>query len=187
VSRIVALLVAGAAVTAQAEPATYTFDPTHTSAHFEVSHFGTSTLHGRFDRKQGSVVVDRAAHTGRIEVTIEVASVSTGVPAFDRRLQEPDLLDGARFSEARFVGDRLVFDGDRLAEVGGELTIAGRSNPVVLKAIRFDCYTSPLFKREVCGGDFEATLQRSQWGLAGGWPGTETVRLLIQAEAVRQP
>ena len=40
---------------AQAEVATYSIDPTHTFVTFEANHFGTSTLRGRFDKKEGSV------------------------------------------------------------------------------------------------------------------------------------
>ena len=44
----------------------------------------------------------------------------------------------------------------------------GQTHPVVLKANKFNCYINPLFKREVCGGDFETTIQRSQWGVIWG-------------------
>ena len=44
---------------AQAEISTYTIDPTHTFVTFEASHFGTSTLRGRFDKKEGSVTLDQ--------------------------------------------------------------------------------------------------------------------------------
>ena len=64
----------------------------------------------------------------------------------------------------------------------------GKSNPVTLKANLFNCYQNPMFKREVCGGDFETTIKRSQWGvdygLEVGIP--DDVRLLIQVEAVKQ-
>ena len=59
---------------------------------------------------------------------------------------------------------------------------------MTLKATRFNCYVNPMIKREVCGGDFEATIDRSRWGmdhaLQMGAP--DQVRLLVQVEAVRQ-
>ena len=70
----------------------------------------------------------------------------------------------------------------------GSLTLRGKAMPVTLKASNFNCYTSPMLKREVCGGDFETTIKRSQWGvnygLEFGMP--DDVRLLIQVEAVKQ-
>jgi len=38
---------------------------------------------------------------------------------------------------------------------------------VTLKSQRFNCYTHTMLKREVCGGDFETTIQRSRWAWAG--------------------
>jgi polyisoprenoid-binding protein YceI len=45
-----------------------------------------------------------------------------------------------------------------------------------------------MLKREVCGGDFEATLVRSQYGIDYGlkWGFPDAVRLVIQVEAVKQ-
>ena len=55
-----------------------------------------------------------------------------------------------------------------------------------MKATLFNCYLNPLLKREVCGGDFETTIQRSlwgiNWGLDLGIP--DRVRLVVQVEAV---
>ena len=74
------------AITAHASNATYTIDPTHTFATYEIAHFGTSTNRGRFDRKEGTVQLDKAAKTGRVEVTIDTASVNTGVAQLDKHL-----------------------------------------------------------------------------------------------------
>jgi polyisoprenoid-binding protein YceI len=51
---------------------------------------------------------------------------------------------------------------------------------------RFNCYQNPLIKRQVCGGDFETTVERSQWGILWGlnFGFEDKVRLLIQIEAI---
>ncbi len=186
--RAIALALLAGASAAQAQTASYAIDPTHTFASFEIRPAGISTLTARFDRKQGSLEFDRAGRSGKVDITVEIASVNTGVPALDKRLQDKDIFDAAAFPTARFVSARFAFDGDKLAEVAGTLTLHGKSDDVTLKASNFNCYTSPLFRREVCGGDFEATLQRSRWGLAPGLPATvaDSVRLLVQIEAIRQ-
>ena len=173
---------------AQASSPTYTIEPTHTFVTFEVSHFGTSFNRGRWDRKEGTVQFDRAARTGRVELTIDMGSINSGVAQFDSHLKSKDFFNAAEFPTARFVGDKFVFNGDKVAAVEGTLTMLGKSNPVTLKANQFNCYTNPIFKREVCGGDFEATIQRSQWGITYGMPvvAPDSVRLLIQVEAIRQ-
>lgn len=173
---------------ASADDGSHVLDPTHTFVHFELLHAGTTTLRVRFDRKAGVVQFDRAARSGRVEITIEMPSLSSGDAAFDALLRGKDLFDVASHPQAVFVGDRFVFAGDQVAEVAGSLTLRGRTHPVTLKAKRFNCYTNPLFRREVCGGDFEAMVRRSEWGLTHGLPALapDEVRLVVQVEAIRR-
>lgn len=179
-----ALLIAG---TAQAQTATYNIDPTHTFVAFEVSHFGTSTNRGRFDKKEGSVTLDRAAKTGKVEITIDMTSINSGVAPFDTHLKSADFFNVAAHPTAKFVGDKFTFAGDKVTEIAGTLTLNGKTNPVTLKASNFNCYTSPMLKREVCGGDFEATIQRTQFGIEKYLQvAPDNVRLVVQVEAVKQ-
>ena len=172
---------------AHAESATYAVEPTHTFVTYEVRHFGTSTGRGRFEKKEGTVTLDRAAKTGKAEITIDTASISTGVAPLDTHLKSKDFLNVAEHPNAKFVGDKFSFDGDKLTSVAGTLTLLGKTQPLTLTATNFNCYTSPMLKREVCGGDFEATFQRSAFGNSYGMPNiADNVRLLIQIEAVKQ-
>ncbi len=173
----------------QAAPATYAIDPTHTFASFEIDHFGASTNRARFDKKSGKVEFDKEAKTGKVEVDLDMASVNSGTPAFNKHLQSAEIFDAEKFPVAKFVSDKFVFDGDKLKEVTGQLTIKGKTAPVTIKANKFTCYESPMLqKREVCGGDFETTIDRTQWGMdygiAYGFP--KEVRLVMQIEAVKQ-
>ncbi len=182
------LTAAALALALPAQAANYAIDPTHTFVFYEIGHFGTSTNRGRFDRKEGTVQFDRAAKTGRVEISFDLAAISTGVAPLDKHLQSADFFDTAKHPSAKFVGDKFVFNGDKVAEVGGTLTMLGKSVPVTLKAQQFNCYLNPMLKREVCGGDFATTLQRSQWGMNWGlnMGVPDEVRLLIQVEAIKQ-
>jgi polyisoprenoid-binding protein YceI len=181
-------LLGATAIAAHAEAATYKLDANHTYATFEIEHFGTSTNRGRFDKKEGTVVLDRAAKTAKVDVTIDVASLDTGFTMFTNHVKSPEILDAAQFPTARFVGDKAVFTGDKLASVTGQLTMHGKTAPVTLTASHFNCYDNPMLKREVCGGDFTADIVRSQWGVdygfAYGFP--DKMRVVIQVEAVKQ-
>ncbi len=184
---LIASALIAAAGFAQAQSATYGVDPTHTFVTFEAQHFGTSTLRGRFDRKEGTVQLDRAGKSGKAEITIDITSVSTGVGPLDGHLKSKDFFDAASNPSAKFVGDKFSFNGDKVSEVAGTLTMMGKTLPVTLKASNFNCYQNPMLKREVCGGDFETTIARSQWGIVYGLPGIpDNIRLLIQIEAVKQ-
>ena len=173
---------------AQAEPANYAIDPTHTFVTFEISHFGATVNRARFDKKQGSVQLDKAAKLGKVEISFDTTSVNSGTPAFDKHLQSADLFDSAKHPTMKFVADKFVFNGDKVASVEGQLTLLGKTGPLTLKANQFNCYDSPMLKREVCGGDFEAVIDRTAHGMNYGveWGFPKNVRLVVQIEAVKQ-
>ena len=181
----VATLAAGAA---HAEMASYAIDPSHTFATFEISHFGASVNRGRFDKKEGTVQLDKAAKAGKVDLTIDMTSINTGFMPFEKHLQSAEVFDAAKFPTARFVGDKFTFEGDKLVSVAGELTIKGKTQPATFKANQFACYQSPVVKREVCGGDFETTIDRTQFGVDYGMQFgiPKNVRIVAQIEAVKQ-
>jgi polyisoprenoid-binding protein YceI len=185
---LAAAALAAALSSARGETATYVIDPTHTFVTWEAAHFGTSTSRGRFDRKQGTVQLDRAGRSGRVEITIDTRSINTGVPLLDAQLRGKDFFDSEANPTAVFVADRFRFEGDKVSEVTGSLTLLGKTLPITLRASHFNCYLSPLLARETCGGDFEATLQRSRWGMSEGLDRglPDEVHLLVQVEAIRQ-
>ena len=58
-----------------AHAADYAIDPTHTFVTFEIDHFGTTTNRGRFDKKEGTVQFDRAAKTGKVDISFDIAKI----------------------------------------------------------------------------------------------------------------
>lgn len=185
--RAAALLLALCAGAAHADPRVYRLDPDHTFITFEVLHFGTSTLRGRFGQVNGQVRIDPQAGTGYAGLTLPTAAVDTGMKILDRRLCERDLLGCADNPQAFFVAERFRFEGEAVRELRGELTVHGHSQPVTLKAVRYGCYQHPMLKREACGGDFEAELLRSDFGASFGVAFiSDRVRLKIQVEGLRE-
>ena len=178
----------GFTAAAHAESATYAIDPNHTFASWEIAHFATSTNRGRFNKTSGTVTLDKAAKTGSLDVTVDTTSLDTGTAAFTKHISSDEMLNVAAFPTAHFVANKFVFNGDKVAEVDGSLTLMGKTNPIVLKAQNFNCYMNPMVKREVCGGDFDATLVRSQYGLTYGlnYGFPDAMHLVIQVEAVKQ-
>lgn len=185
---VLALGLAVAAAGAVAQPLNYRFDPSHSFVHFEVMHFGTTTLRGRFGPLDGLATLDMRAGTGQVSLSIPTQAVSTGLAVLDSRLREDDLLASSAFPQAYFVAERFVFAGQALREVRGEFTLRGTSRPLTLRAQRFACGTHPVVQRGWCGGDFEAELLRSDYGLSFGLPlVADRVRLLVQVEAIQEP
>ena len=164
----------------------YRLDPAHSFVHFEVMHFRTSTIRGRFGPLHGTVTLDRSARSGEVGVTIDTRTLDTGLKVFDARLRESDLLATDAYPQAWFVARHFRFEGTQLKEVRGELTLRGVSQPLSLAATRFGCHEHPELKREVCGGDFEAFVIRSEFGMTFGLPFVaDRVRLVLQVEGIR--
>lgn len=181
---LVAALSALGTSPAEATPVAYTLDPDHSFVHFEVQHFGTSTTRGRFGPVRGVVLLDRTTGRGELSLRIATSSIDTGLPVFNARLRQADLLASTEHPEAFFVATRFRFEGERLAEVRGEFTLRGVGQPLSLHATHFAC--RPADGGEVCGGDFEGEVLRSDFGATFGLPlVSDRVRLKVQVEGRR--
>ena len=186
ISATVGAALLAATTIANAELASYTIEPLHTSVVFETKHFGTSTLRARFVAKSGTITIDPAAKTGKANIVIDTPSVSSGVPEFDTTLKGSQFFNVATYADAIFVATDFRFEGDKVTQVSGDLTILGKSIPVTLNASNYNCYLNPLFKKQVCGGDFVATVKRSEWNMNFLIPFvSDDTKLLIQIEATR--
>lgn len=175
--------------TAQAQALQYTLDPAHSWVHFEVLHFNTSTIRGRIGPIGGSVLLDPTAGSGDVRLAVRTATVSTGIGFFDSRLRQDDLLASEAYPEAYFVATRFTFDQGRVATLRGEFTWRGVSQPLQLNALRYACRRDDGGEggpAEVCGGDFEGEVLRSEHGASFGLPLVgNRVRLLVQVEGRR--
>jgi polyisoprenoid-binding protein YceI len=182
-----AVIALGAAPPVFAAETTYELDAGHTWVVYEIVHFGTSTNRGRFAIKAGKVQIDAQARTGQLDVTIDTSAPASGVPLLDKMLQGERLFRSSEFATARFVASDMRFEGEKPSEIRGDLTLLGVTRPVTLKTQRFNCYTNPMLKREVCGGDFETTIRRSNWGMDWGQNVVaDDAHLLIQVEGIKQ-
>ncbi|HUH60241.1 MAG TPA: YceI family protein [Candidimonas sp.] len=184
---VLAAATLAATTLANAQEVVYDVEPTHTFVHFEALHSGTSTNRGRFDTVEGSIMLDRQGHKGKVDIVVRPASVNTGVDSYNDHLRNADFLKVDAFPTATFQGSGFIFENDKLKSVSGTFTLLGKQQAVTLDALRFNCYDSPRAKTEVCGGDFETTLVRSDYGMTYGLPGIpDPIRILIQIEAVKR-
>jgi polyisoprenoid-binding protein YceI len=166
----------------------YKVDPGHTFPSFEADHFGgLSNWRGKFDKSDGTIVLDRAAKTGSVDITIDASSLDFGHAKLNEHAKGPDMFDVAKYPNATYKG-KLVFKGDVPTAVDGELTLHGVTKPVTLKINQFKCIQHPMLKREVCGADASATFNRADFGVDYGvkMGFKPEVKLDIQVEAVKQ-
>lgn len=189
--RMIPRLAAGATLIAAsaAGAADWSVNTDHTSINFAVLHFDISYVHGRFDKIAAVVQFDPDAKSGQVVVTVDADSIDTGNRVVDGVLRSDQFLDAAANPEIRYVGNRFVFDGDRLSAVEGTLRLHGIERPLTLTVDRFVCknVAAGIVSRFTCGGEMHAALNRSDFGMKRFLPDVgDEVKLDIGIEAARR-
>jgi cytochrome b561/polyisoprenoid-binding protein YceI len=168
---LAAVVVGGSLVPALAEAKTYTADPAKSTVGFTFLQAGAKNS-GQFDRF--TVTLDLATPaSGRLDVSIDVASLNTKDKDRDATLRGADLFDVAKQPRATFTAPQLKDLGGGKFEAAGTLTIRGVAKPVTL----------PLTLRSATEGgqpvyylDGRTTVRRLDFGVGqGDWKSTEWV------------
>ncbi|HEX5528820.1 MAG TPA: YceI family protein [Methylomirabilota bacterium] len=125
------LLVLAGSAPARAESLRFRIQPEAS----EITFRATSRLmnaEGHFGRFSGDVVADPARPTGaRISLTIEAASLDTGIGMRDNHLRSADFFDIERFPTIAFQSVRVETAGRR-ATVTGSLTLHGVTREIAV-------------------------------------------------------
>jgi polyisoprenoid-binding protein YceI len=182
------LTIVMAVTSATAAPVKYTIDPDHTYPSFEADHMGgLSTLRGKFNSSKGTIVLDREAQTGSVEVMVDTASLDFGHDKLNEHAKSPDMFDVKKFPTATYTGKLVRFVNGAPTEAEGTFTLRGVTKPVTLKIDRFLCKPHPMLKKEACGANATATLNREDFGITYGkqYGFDMEVKLAIEVEALK--
>jgi len=188
-SKLTAALILAAVVAAPAlaAPETYVVDGNHTFPRFSYSHFGYSTQLSRFDKTTGTVVFDKAAKTGAVDIVIDAKSVDTGSATFNEHIQGEDFLDTAKYPTATFKSTKVVFEGDKPVAIEGKLTLKGVTKPVTLTVTSFQAMPHPMTKKDAIGANAYTVVKRSEFNAGKYAPNVgDDVRIDIAIEAMKQ-
>ncbi len=179
-------IVAAAATSALAAPETYTVEGTHTFPAFSYNHLGLSTQISKFNKTTGTVVYDAAAKTGSVDITIDMTSIETGVPVFNKHIQAEGFLDTAKFPTATFKSSKVVFEGDKPTAIEGNLTINGVTKAVTLKVTNFVAKDHPMNKKAALGADASVVIKRTDFNAGKFAPAVgDEVTITIGLEAIK--
>lgn len=171
---------------------TWKLDPSHTQVGFAVKHLMISTVKGRFTKVDGSAGIDPVTGAPSVDVSIDVASISTGDEKRDAHLRSPDFFQADAHPTMQFRAGRIDGDLEARFALHGELTIRGTTRPVVLEV------TNEGHARDPWGGDrlgvtASTRISRREFGLewnvaleTGGVLVGDEVRIMIEAQFVRQ-
>jgi polyisoprenoid-binding protein YceI len=136
---------------------TWNLDPVHSSIGFAIRYSGVGTFRGTFEDFDAKLV------DGRLEGTVEVASVKVDDETLSGHLQTPDFFDSEQHPGLRFVSKTVERDGDRVS-IQGDLTLRGVAHPVEITGT----VTGPLenaYGQQRIGFDLETTVDRHDYGI----------------------
>jgi polyisoprenoid-binding protein YceI len=112
----------------------YNIDPNHTEVGFEVVHLTISHVRGHFATFSGTVDLDEKDLTkSQVTLSVDAASVLTGIEKRDNHLKSPDFFDVAADPKITFKSTAIAKTKDGY-DLTGDLTIHGITKPVTLQA-----------------------------------------------------
>ncbi len=162
---------------------TYTLDPMHSYVLWHINHFGFSNPSGKW-LANGTLTLDEAKpQNSKVNVTIQVGDVITGIPKLDEHLKSKEFFDVDQFPTATFVSSKVMTTGKNSAKVFGTLTVHGVSKPVVLNVKLNNVGVSPISNKKTVGFTANTQIKRSDFGMKTYLPGLgDDVKLDIEAE-----
>lgn len=173
---------------------TWSLDPAHSSAQFKVRHMMISNVKGGFEKLSATLNLDDADITrSRVDVSIDVASINTGIKQRDDHLRSADFFDVARFPAMTFVSSRVEKAGPGKLNVTGNLTIKGVTRPVLLKVDGLTPEVKDPWGHIRRGASATTTINRRDFGITwnksmdnGGLVVGEEVAIQLEVEFTRK-
>ena len=179
---------------ASVESGSYATDPAHTLVEWRVSHFGFNDYFGLFGNITGTITMDPAnVEAATFEIMIPVAEVTVASAGLKGHLLRagkdgaaPDFF-GPEPGMAKFTSTSVTKTGATSANVLGDLTLNGKTAPVMMAVDFVGAGANPFNKKETVGFHARAMMDRTQWGINYGVPMvSKDVELTISAAFEKQ-
>ena len=168
---------------------TFTIDPSHSEATFQVRHLLTK-VRGHFGAFSGTITYDEAAPaSSSVAVTIQSASIDTNEPNRDTHLRSDDFFAVETYPTLGFTSTQIVPAGGDRFDVTGDLTIRGVTRRVTVPVSLLGTATDP-WGNEKLGFETEFTINRKDFGLSwnaaletGGFLVGDEVKISLSLQA----
>jgi polyisoprenoid-binding protein YceI len=142
----------------------YTIDAAHTRLGFSARHAMVTTVRGAFKDFQGTAHVDTATPANsKVDVTIQTASIDTGVEDRNAHLRSGDFFEVEQFPTITFTSTDVERDGDDWT-ITGDLTIKGTTQQVTIEFESTGSARDPFGNLRI-GFEGRTTISRKDFGL----------------------
>lgn len=184
-STAVALMAASSLSAAQ-----YKTDQGHTEVNFGWSHAGVSMQSAEFTVAEGVLDIDpENPGDAKLNVTIKADSVNTGFVPLDDHLKSKDFLEVATYPEITFTSTAVEVTGEKTANVTGDLTIHGTTQPVTLATELTHIGPHPLggvidyYKGDWVAFTAETEIDHMAFGVGGFSTGPISISIVTEMKA----
>jgi polyisoprenoid-binding protein YceI len=173
---------------------TWTIDTAHTEINFSVRHMMITNVHGQFQKFNGAIEFDETdPANSKIEVQIDVASLTTRDEKRDAHLKSADFLNAEKYPEITFHSTRIDVRDNAHGIVYGDLNICNIPHEVALE-VEFNGLVKSPWGTTNAGFNARTQLKRKDWGLAcnmaletGGLLVGDDIQISIELEIIQQP
>lgn len=146
-------------------------DPDHSGAAFSVRHMMIANVRGQFCKVGGTVYVDPQNITSSsIELSIDAASIFTGIQKRDDHLRSADFFDVENYPAITFTSSRIHAVNGNKAQVTGDLTIRGVTRQITAAAEFSGPVDDPFGDGSSMGFAVSTMINREEYGIMWNQP-----------------
>jgi polyisoprenoid-binding protein YceI len=169
----------------------YTIDPTHSRIGFSARHAMVTNVRGQFTDFAGTAHVDAAnPENSRVELTIQTASIDTGVADRDAHLKSADFFATDENKEITFSSTKVERDGNEWI-ITGDLSVNGVTKSVTIPFELTGSAQDPFGNTRI-GFEGSTAVNRKDYGVTwnaaletGGVLVSDKVKLEFDVSAIR--
>jgi polyisoprenoid-binding protein YceI len=170
----------------------YDIDASHSGVVFGWNHFGFSNPTARFDKIEGSMLLDKADLTkSSISVTLPLEGLDTNVAKLDEELKGSEFFDAAKYPTITFKSTKVEKTGESGLRITGNLTVHGVTKSVTLDATvnKIGIFEIPgVIKAQAAGFDATTVIKRSDFGVTKYVPAvSDEIPVRITLDAKQAP
>lgn len=156
-----AALAFGTATFAQS---TWVNDKAHSKLQFTITHLMVSDVDGLFTDFTVNIVSAKPDFSdAKFTLTVNTASVNTGVDQRDTHLRSADFFNVAKYPTMTFSSTGITKTSANHYALTGNLTIAGVTKPVTMDLWYRGTITNPMSKADDAGFKLTGTIKRSDF------------------------
>ena len=168
-------------------------DSTHSELGFKIRHLMITNVSGSFKNFKAEVNTEETDFsTAQINLSAEMASISTNNEQRDAHLLNADFFEVEKYPELEFKSTKLEKIDSDTYSLFGELTMKGVTKPVRL-SVEYNGLSKDPWGGERAGFVVNGKIKRSDWGVnfngvleTGGVMLSEEVKIIGEIQLVKQ-